>query len=98
MDRVIKGSLAITNLISFFTVAENEVRSWSIPRGTPALDAADAVHSDMKKGCIKAEVLPYDQLIRYGGFLEAKKDGNLRLEGKDYIVQDGDIIRFRFNV
>jgi len=98
LDRVIKRSLAVSNLISFFTGAENEVRSWTVAKGTPALEAADLIHSDMKKGFIRAEVLPYDQLVRYGSYSEAKKDGHLRLEGKEYIVQDGDIIRFRFSV
>ncbi len=98
IDRVIKRSFALCNLISFFTVVENEVRSWTVTKGTSAIEAADLIHSDMKKGFIKAEVLPYDQLVRYGSFSEAKKDGHLHLEGKNYIVQDGDIIRFRFSV
>lgn len=98
LDRVIKRSLAVSNRISFFTIVENEVRSWITARGTCALDAADLIHSDMKKGFIKAEVLPYDELVTYGSFSDAKKDGHLRLEGKDYVVQDGDIIKFRFNV
>ncbi len=98
MDRVIKRSFAVCNLISFFTVVENEVRSWTVTKGTSAIEAAELIHSDMKKGFIKAEVLPYDQLVRYGSLSEAKKDGHLRLEGKNYIAQDGDIIRFRFSV
>ena len=98
LDRVIKRSFAVSNLISFFTVVENEVRSWTITKGTPAIEAADLIHSDMKKGFIRAEVLPFDQLVKYGSASEAKKDGHLRLEGKEYIVQDGDIIRFRFNI
>lgn len=98
IDRVIRRSLDVSNLISFFTVVENEARSWTVTKGTSAIEAADLIHSDMKKGFIKAEVLPYDQLVRYGSFSEAKKDGHLHLEGKKYIVQDGDIIRFRFNV
>jgi ribosome-binding ATPase YchF (GTP1/OBG family) len=98
LDRVIKRSLAASNRISFFTIVENEVRSWITARGTCALDAADLIHSDMKKGFIKAEILPYDELVTYGSFSDAKKDGHLRLEGKDYVVQDGDIIKFRFNV
>lgn len=98
LDRVIKRSFAVSNLISFFTVVEDEVRSWTITKGTPAIEAADLIHSDMKKGFIRAEVLPFDQLVKYGSASEAKKDGHLRLEGKEYIVQDGDIIRFRFNI
>jgi GTP-binding protein YchF len=98
LDRVIKRSFAVSNLISFFTVVENEVRSWTVTKGTSAIEAADLIHSDMKKGFIKAEVLAYDQLARYGNFSEAKKDGHLKLEGKEYQVQDGDIIRFRFSL
>jgi len=98
LDRVIKRSFAASDLISFFTIVENEVRSWSIPKGTKAIDAADLIHSDMKKGFIKAEVLPYGTLAKYGNFSEAKKDGHVKLEGKEYMVQDGDIIRFRFNI
>jgi ribosome-binding ATPase YchF (GTP1/OBG family) len=98
LDRVIQRSLAVSNLISFFTIVENEVRSWTVAKGFSALEAADLIHSDMRKGFIRAEVLPYDQLVKYGNFSEAKKEGQLRLEGKDYVVQDGDIIKFRFSV
>jgi hypothetical protein len=98
IDRVIKRSFAVANLISFFTFVEDEVRSWTVTKGTSAIEAADLIHSDMKKGFIKAEVLPYSQLVKYGDFSEAKKEGRLHLEGKKYIVQDGDIIRFRFSV
>ena len=98
IDRVIKRSFAASDLISFFTIVENEVRSWSITKGTSAIDAADLIHSDMKKGFIKAEVLPFDTLAKYGNLSEAKKDGHVKLEGKEYMVQDGDIIKFRFNV
>ena len=98
IDRVIKRSFVASDLISFFTVVQNEVRSWSIAKGTSAIDAADLIHSDMKKGFIKAEVLPYDTLVKYGNFSDAKKDGHVKLEGKEYLVQDGDIIKFRFNV
>ena len=98
IDRAIKRSFAVCNLICFFTVVEDEVRSWTVTKGTSAIEAADLIHSDMKKGFIKAEVLPYDQLVRCGSFSDAKKDGHLHLEGKNYVVQDGDIIRFRFSV
>jgi ribosome-binding ATPase YchF (GTP1/OBG family) len=74
------------------------VRAWTITRGTPALEAAGAVHSDMKKGFIRAEVLPFGYLKEYGSFQEAKKAGHVHLEGKEYTVQDGDIINFRFNI
>jgi ribosome-binding ATPase len=98
VDRVIKQCLATLHLISFFTIEGAEVRSWTIPQGTTAIDAAESIHSDMKKGFIRAEVLAYEQLMRYGSIAEAKKDGHLRLEGKTYQVQDGDIIKFRFSV
>jgi GTP-binding protein YchF len=98
LDRVIRGSYRILNLISFFTVLNEEVRVWTIREGTPALEAAGTVHSDMQKGFIRAEVLSFAHLKEYGSFHEAKKAGVVRLEGKWYPVQDGDIIHFRFNV
>ena len=98
LDRVIRGSYSLLDLLSFFTVVNEEVRAWTITRGTPALEAAGAVHSDMKKGFIRAEVLPFEHLKAYGSFQEAKKQGHVRLEGKEYTVQDGDIINFRFNI
>ena len=98
IGRVIKSSLSASDLISFFTVEGNEARSWTIAKGTSALDAADHIHSDMKTGFIRAEVLPYNDFAKYESISEARKCGHLRLEGKEYIVQDGDIIKFRFNV
>jgi hypothetical protein len=98
LDTVIKGCLDTCNLISFFTIEGSEVRSWTIPEGTTALDAAEFIHSDMKKGFIRAEVLAYDQLMTSGSLANAKKNGHLRLEGKTYQVQDGDIIKFRFSI
>jgi GTP-binding protein YchF len=98
LDRIIKRCLATCNLLSFFTVEGNEVRSWTIPDGTTAIDAAEFIHSDMKKGFIRAEVLAYEQLMRYGSVADAKKEGHLRLEGKTYKVHDGDIIKFRFSI
>ena len=98
LDRVIKGSYELLNLISFFTVLNDEVRAWTIKGGTPALEAAGAVHSDMQKGFIRAEVLSFQDLETYGSFPEAKKAGHVSLQGKEYTVEDGDIINFRFNV
>jgi GTP-binding protein YchF len=98
MDRVISASYELLGLISFFTVGEDEVRAWTIRRGTPAVDAAEVIHSDMKKGFIRAEVLAYNDLMVAGSFAQARKQGTVRLEGKTYEVQDGDIITFRFNV
>lgn len=97
-DRVVKQSYEILGLISFFTVGEDEVRAWTIKKGTAALDAAEAIHSDIKKGFIRAEVISYDNFMEAGSMVAAKKKGTLRLEGKTYEVKDGDIINFRFNV
>ena len=98
LDRVIKQSYSLLNLISFFTVLNEEVRAWTIKKGTPSFEAAGTVHSDMQKGFIRAEVLAFEHLREYGSFPEAKRAGVVRLEGKEYTVQDGDIINFRFNV
>jgi len=97
-DRIIQRSYALLGLISFFTVGEDEVRAWTIRRATPAVDAAEVIHSDIKKGFIRAEVLAYDDLMAAGSYAEARKQGTTRLEGKQYEVKDGDIINFRFNV
>lgn len=96
--RVIQKSYAILGLISFFTVGEDEVRAWTIQNGTIALEAAGAIHTDMKKGFIRAETISYEDLMAAGTMNAAKKKGTLRLEGKTYVVRDGDIINFRFNV
>jgi len=85
-------------LISFFTVGEDEVRAWTIRKDTEAVDAADVIHSDIKKGFIRAEVVAYDDLMDAGSHAEARKRGTVRLEGKTYKVKNGDIINFRFNV
>ena len=98
MDRVIQQSYALLELISFFTVISNEVRAWTIKKKTQALDAADVIHSDMKKGFIRAEVVSFQDLMDAGSYAEAKKRGTVRLEGKAYEVQDGDVVQFRFNV
>jgi GTP-binding protein YchF len=97
-ERMIQHSCHLLGLISFFTVVHEEVRCWLIPRDTTALDAAGVIHSDMKKGFIRAEVLAYDDLIAVGSYQQAKKEAKVGLEGKDYIVRDGDVIYFRFNV
>jgi len=97
-ERIIKGSYELLDLISFFTIGKKEIRAWAIKKDTPALDAAEVIHTDMKKGFIRAEVVSYDDFMKAGSYLEAKKKGVVRLEGKTYEVQDGDIIQFRFNV
>ena len=98
MDRVIQQSYTLLELVSFFTVISNEVRAWTIKKKTPAIDAADVIHSDMKRGFIRAEVISFQDLMDAGSYAEAKKRGTVRLEGKTYEVQDGDVIQFRFNV
>lgn len=98
LDRVIKYSYDLLNLISFFTVLNEEVRAWTLEKGTPSLEAAGAVHSDIQRGFIRAEVLSFEHLKEYGSFQAAKKAGHVHLEGKEYTVHDGDIINFRFNI
>lgn len=98
IERVISQSYSLLGLISFFTTVSDELRAWTIPYGTTAVKAAGKIHTDMEKGFIKAEVINYDDLIRYNSIAEAKRHGAVRLEGKNYIVKDGDIITFMFNV
>ena len=97
-DRTIKLSYELLGLISFFTIASGEVRAWSIPVGTEAVRAAGKIHSDMERGFIRAEVISYADLVKCGSVAEGRKKGFLRLEGRNYIVQDGDVITFLFNV
>lgn len=98
-DRIIRLSYRLLGLISFFTGGgPDEVRAWSVPNGIQAQKAAGKIHSDMEKGFIRAEVTPFEDLVKCGSFSEAKKHGVLRLEGKTYPVQDGDVITFLFNV
>ncbi len=98
LDRTIKLSYELLGLIPFFTVVSAEIRAWPIRSGTTALKAAGKIHSDMERGFIRAEVVSYDDLIKCGGISETRKKGLLRLEGKNYIVQNGDVITFLFNV
>jgi ribosome-binding ATPase YchF (GTP1/OBG family) len=98
MDRVIQHSYKFLDLISFFTIGKKEIRAWTIKKGTIAIDAAEAIHTDMKRGFIRAEVVSFEDLMTAGSYAEARKNGTARLEGKTYSVQDGDIIYFRFNV
>jgi len=96
LDRVIRASYDLLGYISFFTVGDDECRAWSIPRATPAQLAAGEIHSDIQRGFIRAEVVGYEPLIARGSMAACRDHGEVRLEGKDYIVQDGDIINFRF--
>ena len=98
LDRTIKLSYELLGLISFFTIASGEVKAWSIQDGTNALKAAGKIHSDMERGFIRAQVITYDDLVKCGSLAEAHKKGLLRQEGKGYIVKDGDVITFLFNV
>jgi len=98
MERMITLSYELLGLISFFTVGPDEVRAWTIKKDTHAVDAAEVIHSDIKKGFIRAEVVAYNDLIAAGSYKDARQKGTVRLEGKTYPVQDGDIIEFRFNI
>ena len=98
LDRLIRASYALLGLISFLTSGEDECRAWTIVKGTKAPQAAGKIHSDIERGFIRAEVIAYDDMIACGSVNAAKEKGLLRSEGKDYVVQDGDMIYFRFNV
>lgn len=98
LDKLIRASYDLLGLISFLTTGEDETRAWTIKKGTKAPQAAGKIHTDFERGFICAEVVSYEDLVRLGGHAAAKEAGVLRLEGKDYVVQDGDVITFRFNV
>ncbi|MGQ9618895.1 MAG: DUF933 domain-containing protein [Candidatus Aminicenantia bacterium] len=95
-ERVEKAIFECMELVKFYTIGKDEVRSWLIPLGTKALKAAGLIHTDMEKGFIRAEVISFDELIRIGSLKEAREHGLVRIEGKDYIVKDGDILYIRF--
>ncbi|MDI3538392.1 MAG: ribosome-binding ATPase [Bacillota bacterium] len=99
LNRVVRASYRLLNLVTFYTATGgHEVRAWAVPRGTPAPVAAGKIHSDMERGFIRAEVVSLDDLLRAGSMAAARDQGLVRLEGRDYLVQDGDVIHFRFNV
>lgn len=98
LDKVVKTSYDLLGLMSFLTAGKPEVRAWTIKKGTKAPEAAGKIHSDIQRGFIRAEIVSYDDLIREGNMNAVKEKGLLRSEGKDYIMQDGDIVLFRFNV
>jgi ribosome-binding ATPase YchF (GTP1/OBG family) len=98
LDRLIHASYELLGLISFLTAGESEVRAWTIKRGTKAPQAAGKIHSDFERGFIRAEIVPFDDLIRLGSYNAAKEQGLVRSEGKEYIMKDGDVTLFRFNV
>lgn len=98
LEKLIKASYSLLGLISYLTAGEPEVRAWTIKRGTKAPQAAGKIHTDFERGFIRAEIVSYDDLMDCGTYAAAKEKGLVRLEGKEYVVQDGDIILFRFNV
>jgi hypothetical protein len=98
LERSIKTSYDLMGLITFFTTASDEVKAWPVAGGTEAIKAAGKIHTDMERGFIRAEVISYNDLMKAGSIAEGRKHGLLRLEGKHYIVQDGDVINFLFNV
>ena len=95
LNRMIRLSYDLLNVQSFFTVGEDEVRAWTTRRGATAQESAGEIHTDLPHGFVRAEVVPYDDLIALGGMAEAKAKGKWRLEGKEYIVKDGDIVHIR---
>jgi GTP-binding protein YchF len=97
-DRFIQSAYALLNLISFFTAGPMEARAWTITRGTTAVKAAGKIHSDIERGFIRAEVIAYEDYIRYRGEVGCREAGKMRLEGKEYVMQDGDVVHFRFKV
>lgn len=98
IDKLIQASYELLGLISFLTTGEDETRAWTIRKGTPAVEAAGKIHSDISRGFIRAETVSYDALVECGGMVQAKEKGLVRLEGKEYPMQDGDVVHFRFNV
>jgi len=98
LDRLVEKSYSLLGLISFLTAGPKEVRAWTITRGTKAPGAAGKIHSDFERGFIRAEVISYDELVALGSTVAAKEKGLIRSEGKEYVMQDGDVVVFRFNV
>lgn len=98
LEKILKASYEILGLVSFFTIGDSEIRAWSLEKGTTAVNAAGKIHSDMEQGFIRAETINCFDLVKAGSFFKAKESGLLRLEGKDYIVKDGDVLTIRFSV
>jgi hypothetical protein len=98
LDRLIHSAYKLLNLQTYFTAGVQEVRAWTIHEGWKAPQAASVIHTDFEKGFIKAEVISYDDFVKYGSESAARDNGRLRIEGKEYIVKDGDVMHFRFNV
>ena len=98
LDRLITACYRLLGLISFLTVGEDECRAWTIQNGTKAPQAAGKIHTDFEKGFIRAEVVPYETLVEQGSMTACREKGLIRSEGKDYVMKDGDVTLFRFNV
>ena len=98
LERIVSESYSLLGLSTFYTTEGSELRAWPFPKETTALAAAGMIHTDMAKGFIKAEVVPYSDILVFRTFQNARSNGALRLEGREYLVQDGDVILFRFNV
>jgi len=96
--RIVRLTYALLGLFSFFTAGEDECRAWTLRTGSTAVDAAGAIHSDLARGFIRAEVIGVEDMLRVGSEAAARKEGLLRKEGRDYLVRDGDVIEVRFNV
>ena len=98
LDQLIKKTYSLLGLATFFTAGSDEVRAWTFKKGMKAPECAGIIHTDFERGFIKAEVMSYDDLVKYGSEKDVKENGKMRLEGKEYLMQDGDICYFRFNV
>jgi GTP-binding protein YchF len=98
LDRIIRAAYDLLGLQTYFTAGEKEVHAWTIRKGAKAPEAAGAIHSDFEKGFIRAEVMKYEDLVKFGSEQKVKEAGKLSVEGKEYVVQDGDVMLFRFNV
>jgi len=98
LNRLVKKCYKLLRLVSYLTAGEKETRAWTVAEGTKAPQAAGKIHSDFEKGFIRAEIVPYDVMIAVGGYNQAKERGKVRSEGKDYVIKDGDVVLFRFNV
>ncbi|MDD4836808.1 MAG: DUF933 domain-containing protein, partial [Dethiosulfovibrio sp.] len=98
LDRLVRAGYRLLGLISFLTAGEKESRAWTIKKGFKAPQAAGTIHTDFERGFIKAQVVSYSDLVELGGLAEAKAKGLVRMEGKDYVMKDGDVVEFRFNV
>lgn len=98
LNRVIRAGYELLHLLTFFTVGPKEARAWTVHQGAKAPDAAGEIHSDMQRGFIRAETIAYDDFVSLGGESAARDAGKLRQEGKEYVVKDGDVMHFKFNV